>query len=107
MRAERADLESLDGKFQVIHRTRRGGKVQNVVHRARHVDVSRNVAPRDAKTRMLEEVSKVGIDSGNEIVQNQHIPAFANQTVRKVRPQKSSSPGDHRSHRSSPKMAAR
>ena len=43
VRPDSAHLECLDGKFQIVHRTRRGSKVEDVIHGARHFDIARNV----------------------------------------------------------------
>jgi hypothetical protein len=44
--------------------------VQNVVHRPWNVDVFGDITPGDAKIGVFEEVADVGVDSGDQIIEN-------------------------------------
>ena len=96
MRAERAHLQRLNRKLQIIHRAGRRGEVQDVVDRARHVDKfgdvmlhHREIGDCRARWRTFARVpvTRLSID--------EHFPAVREQIVAQVRSKKSGTAGDY------------
>src|SRR6266851_10429383 len=79
--------------------------MQHIFHRARHVNVIRNVRARDAEFRLLHQMLNIRIHASNEIVKSEDVPSFREQPFAKMRPQKSCTTSHDRTHAPSSKKS--
>src|SRR5258708_39687389 len=82
--AQRADLQSLDGHFQIIDRAGRRSEVQDVVHGAGNIDVVGDVRSRNAETRVPLEMSDIRVHAGNQIVERENVPSLRVEAIAKM-----------------------
>ena len=85
VRPQRADLEGLDRKFQVVDRRSGTGKVKDRVERPVHVDIVRHVVL-DKREARVPDVGDVGHVAGDEVVHADHLVAVREEPVGQVRP---------------------
>ncbi len=91
--SERADFERGDAVHAVVNRAGRAGKVKDVVDFA-HVERLANIFLDKFETRIVAQVLEVGAASGEQIVDDDHAPAFAEQGVAQMRSQETGAAGD-------------
>lgn len=72
------------------------------IHRAGHVDVLRNILAYEAELRMHLQVRNVAIGPGDEIVEAEHVPAFFQEVITKMRAKKSSTASNYGTQRTNP-----
>ena len=72
--------------------------MQNGVHRAGHINVARDVGPREPEPRVVRQVGNVGLDAGDQIVHRQDVPALGDEPVAQMRTKKPGSACNHRAH---------
>src|SRR5260370_2564525 len=76
-------------------------EMRHMGHASRKMEVAGYVSARDSEVRMIQQMPNIRVHSGDKIIENQHVPALRDQTVTKMRPEKSRSAGDHCAHPSS------
>ena len=95
MRPERADLQRLDGKFQVVRRAGGRGEMQHGVHVAGDIDDAGHVLTGEAEARMREQVGDVRFGAGEEIIEAEDVPAPFEEQVAQMRAEKPCPAGYH------------
>src|SRR5262245_48409903 len=100
MRAERADLQRLDGKLEVVHRTGGTGEVQNAVERAGGLDEFGDGVADELKPGVAGQVREVGGIAGEVVVDADDLVALAQQFVAEMRAEKPRRPGYEEAHAS-------
>ena len=100
--ADRSNLQRFDGKFQIIGRTGGRSKVKNVTPLPLPPGpVRSHLCARTGSGYFLSRCSTLAALPGDQVVERQNIPALLQQSVAKMRSQKSRSAGHHRSHAAS------
>src|SRR5579864_5679716 len=79
----------------VVHGTGGAGKVKYVIDFA-HVKGFANIFFDELETRFVIEMREVGAAPGKEVVDDHHRPAFGEQSIAEMGPQKAGATGDHR-----------
>ena len=102
VRAERADFQSLNGKFQIIRRAGGRREMQDDFDGPGDFDVTRDVLARETKFRVRQQMRDVGIAAGDEIIEAENFPAFFQQQFAEMRTEKSGSAGDYRAQSGAP-----
>src|ERR1051325_3892418 len=85
--AKRAYLQRLNPVLHVIDRTGRRGEMQDVVHGAQVVRLV-HVLPGELKARLVLQVRDVTQAAGQQVVDTDHLMAFRQKRIAKVRADK-------------------
>jgi len=93
--SQRTDLQCGNAVNAVIDRAGRTCKVKDVVDAA-HVEWLANVFFYKFEPGIIAEMVKIRAAAGQQIIDDHHAPALAEQSVTKVRPEESSATGDER-----------
>src|SRR6202158_5124287 len=93
--AERTDFQRGDAVSAVVHRTGGTGKVKDVIDFA-HVKGFANIFFDELEARFMIKVCEVGTAAGEEVVDDDHSPAFGEQGVAEMGSKKAGAPGHHR-----------
>ena len=86
--AQRADLEGLNGKLEVIHRARRRGEMQHAVERAIELNELGDVVPHEAESRIGREMLEIPRRPGDEVVHSHHLVLLREEAVSQMRTEK-------------------
>ena len=94
VRAERADLERLDGNFQVVNRAGRRGEMPDVIHRAVEENKLGDVLLDELEIPVAAEVRDVVHRAGDKIVEADDLVAARQKQIGEVRAEKAGGAGD-------------
>ena len=94
MGAQGADFQSRNRQFQIIHRTRRRGEMQDIVQRLRHFDIAADVVIDEAKARIFEKGADVLVGAGRIVVHAQHFVPLIEKTLAQVRADEAGAAGN-------------
>src|ERR1700751_4798526 len=100
-RGNGTNLEGFEWKLQIVRRTGGRSEVENIANLALYSNGFRNVLPFETESRIPSQVAKVAFVSGDQIVKREHLPAFRQKPVAKMRPEESRSTRDYCSHSAS------
>ncbi len=91
--ADRPDLQRGDAVDSVVHGAGRAGEVKNVIDLA-HVEGLANILVDEFQPRVVGKMGKVGKAAGEQVIDDDHAPAFAEQGIAEMRAEKSGTAGD-------------
>src|SRR4029077_11754726 len=91
--AEGSDFQSRNAVIAVVDRARRAGEMKNEIALA-HIERFANVFLNEFEARLVAEVGDVGAATGEQVVDDDHTPAFGEQGIAEMRTQKAGAPSD-------------
>jgi hypothetical protein len=98
VRAERPDLESLNGQLEVVDRARRRREVKDAVHRTIDRDEFRHIMTEKTERPTAVEVRDVGEVARDQVVDPDHLVPGGKQAVGEMGSQEPRSAGHDQSH---------
>jgi hypothetical protein len=78
----------------VVDRTGGTGEVEDVIDFA-HIEGFANVFFDELEARLMLKVRKIRAASGEQVIEDDNIPVFGEQSIAKMRAQKAGAAGDH------------
>src|SRR5207248_3432829 len=103
VRAERSDLQRLDGKLEIVDRARRRSEVQYPVEGPCDIGVLGDVVAYEEEAIVADEMRDIVRASRNEVVQPHDRMAVAQKTIAEVRSEKPGRSGYQNSHVAPPR----
>src|SRR5215469_14642121 len=88
VRSKRADLQRLDGDFQIIGGAGGRGEIQYGIHSSGNIDKARQIVNLELKTGIGPQMAEVCLYAGDQIVEAQYFPTFFNEAIAKMRSKK-------------------
>ena len=94
MGPERPNFQGLDRHLQIVNGACRGGKMEDILQFPGDMDILGNVVMVKFKMPFRKKMLDIGNGTRQEIVHSNHVKPFFQESIAKMRPDKSGRAGD-------------